>query len=497
MTLSPQSTLEQEVKFRVSDAFAVPDLGGHGLRQIVSGSRSLDTTYWDTPDMRLARRGHTLRYRESDDGSKSQWTLKLGSPDDSPLLHRREVDREGAPDSPPDALVDALLGVTEGRTLTAVARMRSDQHQAWVEDAKGQRLLTVEDDRVAVIERNRLAGSFREVEVELADATQGRRALRRAIRVLRNAAAGEPDPTPKLVRALGPVARRETTTALRRKATVEELVRFIVRDGLDQLLLHDPAVRLDLGPEDVHQARIATRRLRANLRTLRPLLDRRTIDDLRNEIRWAGQSLGKVRDLDVLRASFADSLEGTNASDGAALIATVDAERAVAHRCLVEDMHTPRWQSMLHMLDAAAVLPPLRTTIAPTSEAGDAAHSLLRKSWRRLERRVAAAPESPTGWHEVRKAAKSTRYAAETLEPLLGPDTRPLARSAKRIQTQLGREQDIVIARAWLEDHGRAGPIGATAQKLAQQHYAGDAGTRPRQWKKLWKQARQSARIIV
>jgi CHAD domain-containing protein len=411
-------------------------------------------------------------------------------------LQRREVDREGKPDSPPDAIVDALLGVTDGRPLVAVARMRSDQHQAWVEDAEGERLLTVEDDRVAVIERNRLAGSFREVEVELADATQGRRALRRAIRLLREAAAGEPDPTPKLVRALGSVAQRETAPALRRKATVEELVRFTVRDGLDQLLLHDPAVRLDLGPEDVHQARIATRRLRANLRTLRPLLDRRTVEDLRNEIRWAGQLLGKVRDLDVLRASFTRSFEQSSASDGAALIEAVEAERAAAHRSLVDQMRTPRWRSMLQMLDAAAVLPPLKTTIAPTSEARDAVHSLLRKSWRRLERRVAEAPGSSTGWHEVRKAAKSTRYAAETFEPLLGRNTRPLARNAERIQTRLGREQDNVIAREWLEDHSRAGPIAPTAQGLTQ-HCADGAGTRPRQWKKLWKQARQSARTIA
>jgi CHAD domain-containing protein len=496
MTLPTRSTAEQEVKFRVSDAFALPDFGGGGLRHVDGPSRSMVTTYWDTADLRLARRGHTARYRESDDGSKNHWTLKLGGRGGSSLLQRREVDREGRPDSPPGDIVDALLGVTDGRALTAVARMRSDQHQAWVDDKEGHRLLTVEDDRVAVIERSQVAGSFREVEVELSDATHGGNALRRAIRVLRNATDGDPDPTPKLVRVLGSVAKRETMPPLRRSATVEELVRFTVQDGLDQLLLHDPGVRLDLGPEDVHQARIATRRLRANLRTLRPLLDRRSVDDLRNEIRWAGQALGKVRDLDVLRASFARSLDGTAASDGAALIAAVEAERTAAHRCLVEEMRTPRWQSMLRKLDAAAVLPPLRTTIAPTSDARDAAHPLLRKSWRRLEQRVAAAPESPSGWHEVRKAAKSTRYAAELLEPLLGKATRPLARNAERIQTQLGREQDNVIARAWLQEHARAATIGPTTQKLAEK-YSAHAGDKPRRWKELWKQARRSARTLT
>ena len=58
---------EQEVKFRVSDGFTVPHLGGKGLRHVAAGSRTLDAVYWDTTDMRLARRGHTIRHRVSDD----------------------------------------------------------------------------------------------------------------------------------------------------------------------------------------------------------------------------------------------------------------------------------------------------------------------------------------------------------------------------------------------------------------------------------------------
>ena len=69
------ATSEQEMKFRVGDAFAVPFLGGRGLRQVLGGARTLDATYWDTPDFRLARRGHTLRYRASDDDSENKWTL--------------------------------------------------------------------------------------------------------------------------------------------------------------------------------------------------------------------------------------------------------------------------------------------------------------------------------------------------------------------------------------------------------------------------------------
>ncbi|MEO5837548.1 MAG: CHAD domain-containing protein [Acidimicrobiales bacterium] len=482
------------MKFRVSETFAVPNLGGNGLRHVVDGTRALDTTYWDTADMRLARRGHTLRYRTSEDAT-NRWTMALGQRDAPSLLPRREIDGEGAPDIPPDAFVDALLGVTDGRALMAVARMRSEQHQASVEDAEGRRLLTIEDDRVAIVERNRTTGSFREVSVAVAHDSHGKRALRRAIRRLRDNGAGEPDSVPTLKRAVGSIAQRETA-ALPGDATVEELVQFSVRDGLDQLFAHDPAVRLDLGPEDIHQARIATRRLRANLRTLRPLLDRRTVDYLRHEIRWAGQLLGEVRDLDVLRASFTRSLEHAPISRGSEVIDAVKAERAAAHCDLVAAMRSPRWQTMLRLLDAAAVLPPLRATIAPTDDAGEAVPRLLRKSWRRLERCVADAPVRPNGWHEVRKAAKSTRYAAEILEPLLGGATHQLARDTERIQTELGRTQDDAVARAWLDDHGRTGSLHSTTQRMAR-HYDGPSGGKPRHWKKLWQSARRSAQAVA
>jgi CHAD domain-containing protein len=157
-------------------------------------------------------------------------------------------------------------------------------------------------------------------------------------------------------------------------------------------------------------------------------------------------------------------------------------------------MRSPRWQSMLRMLDGAAVMPPLRTTVAPTDDAGPEVARLLRKSWRRLERRVADAPDAPNGWHEVRKAAKSTRYAAAMVEPLAA--TRRLARDTERIQTELGRRQDDVVAGAWLNDHGRSGALRAATERLAS-HYEGRPGSRPPHWKELWQRARRSARKVV
>ena len=490
------ATSEQEAKFRVSDTFAVPFLGGHGVRQVLGDARTLDATYWDTPDMRLARRGHTLRYRASDDDSENKWTLKLGGRGRSSLLQRREVDGDGEAESPPKELVDALTGVVGKESLVAVARMRTNRDKYGIDDADGHRLLNVDDDRVQLFRRGRSVGSFREVELELADPDQGGREFSRMTRLLRDAGAGKPDPMPKLERVVGPTAQRERPPTLRRRSTIEQLVSAAVRGGLDQLLLHDPAVRLNLGPEDVHQARVATRRLRANLRTLRPLLDRRAVDQLREEIGWAGRALGQVRDLDVLHESFVSACEDDPNVHGAALIAVVDAERADAYRKLTDAMHTARWQSMLDALDVAAVLPPLGSNVAPTSDARRAARKLLRKSWRRLERQADEARTTTGGWHEVRKAAKSTRYAAELLEPLLGTRAKRLAKDLTRIQTQLGKEQDRVIALAWLEDHRLDGSIAGVAERLIA-HYEGTPDRKPPRWNRRWKRARSTFKKVT
>src|SRR6187397_2380407 len=70
-----------------------------------------------------------------------------------------------------------------------------------------------------------------------------------------------------------------------------ERLRAMLERQYAQILLHDPGVRLDLDPEDVHRLRVAVRRARAVLRAARPLLDRSWSGPLRDELKWLGGSL--------------------------------------------------------------------------------------------------------------------------------------------------------------------------------------------------------------
>src|SRR5205814_5216193 len=87
---------------------------------------------------------------------------------------------------------------------------------------------------------------------------------------------------------------------LRPGSQAGDAVRAAMAAGVARLLRHDPGVRIGDDPEDVHQARVATRRLRPDLRTFRPLLDQARSEALRDELKWLADLLGANRDADVL-----------------------------------------------------------------------------------------------------------------------------------------------------------------------------------------------------
>src|SRR4029450_1017703 len=142
--------------------------------------------------------------------------------------------------------------------------------------------------------------AVRELEVEIGEEMTPD-LLDALVERLRQAGAGAPDQTAKYIRALAPASPLTPEIAvadLGPDASAGDAVRRAIALSVIRLIRHDPVVRLDLDPEGVHQARVATRRLRSDLRTFRPLLDEEWSTALRNELRWLARALGDVRDGD-------------------------------------------------------------------------------------------------------------------------------------------------------------------------------------------------------
>src|SRR4029453_8265258 len=122
-------------------------------------------------------------------------------------------------------------------------------------------------------------------------------------------------------------------------------------------------------PEDIHKFRVATRRLRSDLRTLKPLLERRWLRDLRTELKWLGGETGAVRYADVLLGRLTrqiEALPGSLATDAAPLLLRLEGGRPLAPAGLLDALGTPRYEQLVDALVAATYQP----QFAPGTGAG-------------------------------------------------------------------------------------------------------------------------------
>jgi CHAD domain-containing protein len=263
----------------------------------------------------------------------------------------------------------------------------------------------------------------------------------------------------------GAAVPHATTGPLATDATIGEVVRAAIAAGHGRLLLHDPGLRRDGDVKAIHQARVATRRLRSDLRTFADLLDGASGDALRDELRWLGQQLGSVRDDDVLLKRLERQIATLPAADAAAAagLTTRLREERDAHRlALRAALEGDRYPALLDAVAAAAEHPPFAEGASVDRRARNVLPKIVRRPWRHLEQAVNSLPAEPddADLHEVRIRAKRTRYAAEAAAPLLGKPAARFARATARLQRVLGDLQDAVVAEAWLRAAARRGPSG-------------------------------------
>ena len=481
---------EREVKLSAGEDFELPDLSGlgDGVLPTPRPDQRLSTVYFDSDDLRLARWDLSFRYREG-----QGWTVKLPGGDAGGLLVRDEIVFEGRAGTPPAAAVDLVRGYLRHTELRPQVRLRTLRRGAFLQDAQGQLLADVVDDAVSVLDGRRVVRSFRELEVETTDATPPW-LLEATVARLREAGAGAPDPTPKYLRAIGglEVASAELELRkLRRSATLGQVVTHAVADGVIRLLRHDPVVRLDTDPEGVHQARVATRRLRSDLRTFRAALENEWVAGLREELGWLGAELGQARDADVLLDRLAARAQGlAEASQGGVgrVIDGLAQRRAEAHGGLLVTLSSGRYLDLIDRLVAAAQSPAL-IEAKGNRPAADTLPAIVQRAWQPLEKKVGSLSGDPgdEDLHMVRILAKRCRYAAEACAPSLGKRTHKLALAARELQDVLGELNDAVVAERWLRDwanHTRSGAGAFAAGELAALER--EAANQRAQWPKAW-----------
>jgi CHAD domain-containing protein len=414
--------LEQERKL-AGPAAVLDALDGDDIEP-----RVFTSTYHDTADRRLARHGITLRRRL--ENGVSRWQLKL--PRDAGRL---ELEKRGGPGRVPVALAELLMGVLRGSELEAAATLRT-RRTGKRASLRGGTVEAVVDE-VSLMEGRRAADGFAELELELVDGDP--RALKEAERLLVKAGAEKVDQQPKVLRYLGIEPRATPSDG----AKAIDRVRARIEEQYGEILRHDPGVRVGDEPEDLHDLRVAVRRLRALLRAADPLLVPDWSNKLRDELKWLGDELGAARDLDVLLAHLREEAAGLGEDEVAfaEVLQQLEEDRGPARKRVLAALGSERYGALLESLEAAARSPHARELDLPLEELAAAEFKRLAKAVRKL-----GDDPSDESLHRVRILGKRARYAAELAEPVVGKRAARFVSRAKSFQDVVGGHQDAVVA---------------------------------------------------
>ncbi len=465
--------LEREAKFEVGHDFRMPDLSSldESMRGEVGTTERFVSTYHDTDDLRLVRWGASLRYRTTEG-----WAVKLPRSVEGSIVVRQEHTFDGGAGRAPVEAIDLVRGLVRGGAIGPVVRLQTIRHRTRVTRTADERLVSeVVDDEVSVLEGRRIVERFREIEVELADDVDPS-AIAPIVDLLADAGVLISEPIPKVVRALGARAQAPPdvfVSDVGPSSTVEEVVRWAIAMSSRRLMQHDPVVRLGVDPEGVHQTRVATRRIRSDLRTFRSLLERDWRDELRGELGWLGAELGGVRDCDVMGERLREDallLPDDDATNVSKVLDRLRARHDAARAEMLSAMREPRYVGLLDALVAAAADPRVLDEVAG-SQAADVMGVVMEAPWGHLKKLCdGLGPGSADAeLHQARIRAKRVRYAAEVLTPVFGKPARAFARRAETLQQVLGSHQDAVMAISWLRDQasGSTPRVAFTAGRLA------------------------------
>jgi CHAD domain-containing protein len=494
--------MEREVKFAASPTYVLPD-----LRDIVGATerlpqQMLSTAYHDTPDLRLWGRGLTLRFRACEDAAGGKWTLKLPEETAGGRLDRTELSWSGDPETVPAEAQRLLQGIVRRSTLGRVVQLESTRRRLSLRDRLGAALGEIDDDLVTVTGGPRDGFRFRQIEFEYAGDPDAD-VVEAVVKQIELAGA-RPDQEQKFAKSLGLDAEVQRPKQSQRVA-LGVVVQHSIEQALDRILDHEYRLRLDPSDpptHDVHQARVACRRLRSDLKTFGPVVDPVWVRHTSAELKWLGSVLGDVRDADVLADRLAGaSTDGPLEAQGQQeLCARLAGQRRQFVEALAEALDGPRYVSLLERLHAAAHAPPFYEGAKSASKATrrlrvdrparEALPVLVGLQWKALRRRKRKAGRHPSDQqlHRIRIGAKQLRYAAEAAIPVMGKSARRTAHRAESVTTVLGDHHDAVAAAEWL---AKAAAYGTTAgsfeagaltiEQRRRQH------TLRREWKGLWR----------
>lgn len=446
--------------------------------------QTLRATYFDTPDLKLSRRGVSLRVRKE---SRRYVQCVKGKADAHAAggFARREWEWPvpGAVFDPAllktDATLKSLFKGVNVKKLQAIFSTDIRRQTRQLETPGGTRI-QCDIDQGRIVSGQREVPLF-ELELELISGDVAE--LLDLARLVTDIVPARLSARTKAHRGFTlflddgqPWAHAEDLV-LPSKPTAEDVLHAAVTEGLRHLIRNEDCVLTRCDIEGVHQMRVAVRRMRSVITTYKKLLPHGSYENLSDALKRAGNALGPARDWDVfvdellppVRAGFEDApeletlrihaekrrLDGYKKADQ--LIASAHYARLLSDVLCWAGNRVWRGKTRGSRIDEAA------TAVAADVLARRHAHLLKTGKGLKdlpIEQR-----------HRLRIAVKKSRYAAEFFQPLYASKkTHAYIKALRALQDGLGHLNDLANAQRMMADLVKT-TRGAKARDLA--HAAG------------------------
>ena len=472
-----------------------------GLSIVPGSTRELTDTYLDTEDWRLYRAGYALRVRHKGSNKTAEATMKsltLTGDGTEGSIKRREISEriKNAADfselleaarGPVGERLRALVGSHEVRPLFRIQTRRQafalrlggqdgpverptdedGSSERIVQDASGDIRRGDGNSRVGEIALDatkiRLVGgeeptSLSRVEVEVEEEAPAE--VSRFVEEMRRSLELNPSTTSKyeaglLAAGLSPDGDPDLGPAdIDGSMSTGRVAFAILRRQFAAMRAHEPGTRLGEDSEELHDMRVATRRMRAALKLFSGALPEQA-GSFREELKWVASALGEVWDLDVQieqLQSLASEAEEEDREAFGGIVEAVKDRRVDARERMLEALNSDRYERLVSSFEEMLRRGPEQEDRGEgladepiTAVAPDLVSRRYRK-WRKTGKHLTE-ESPPEDYHELRKEGKRLRYALEFLTDVYGDKpTGKLVKPLKELQDGLGRHQDLIVA---------------------------------------------------
>jgi triphosphatase len=461
----PQDGREVEWQLAATDLGIVRHwLADHGtIDGLVLEPRStleIVDTYLDTDDWRIHRAGFALRVRS--ESGKSEATLKSLHSAGAGVADRREL-TETLENSQSES-----IGKLTGRVGTRVQAVTSEhalrplfevrttrqRHSIRKEDEAQPLGEIALDDTVIARPHGEPETHMQRVEVEVLGEDQ--KPLESLVKTLRGDCALEVASDSKYsqgLKAVGLVPAPAPTfapTEVYWSMPMVEVAQANLRRYLSVWYSHEFGARLGDNPEELHNMRVAARRLDGILRQFKSSLPASFLL-IRPILKKVLRALGGVRDLDVALSeleTFSSELPESDRAKVEPLKRHLVSERAQARVRMLSVLDAVPVQSSFQKLASLLAEAPAAVQQSTEELALSAAPEMLRLRYRKLRKGAdKLAPDSSTqAYHEVRGQVKKLRYALEAVAVIYGKPADEMLQVLRRWQDSLGVQQDAAVA---------------------------------------------------